>query len=72
MYNEFHDIEDLYAEVAADKTISGANAYRLNRYPIRFVMFDNFARRYGGKGEGCCFVDGRGVPGFTDDPPTIE
>lgn len=46
MYNEFHDIEDLYAEVAADKTISGANAYRLNRYPIRFVMFDNFRDAY--------------------------
>ena len=46
MYKEFHDIEELYAEVAADKTISGANAYRLNRYPIRFVMFDNFRDAY--------------------------
>jgi len=46
MYKEFHNIEDLYAEVIVDKKVSGTNAYRLNRYPIRFVMFDNFQDAY--------------------------
>lgn len=42
MYKEFQTIEELREYVATDKHISGEQAFTANRYPIRFVLFDNF------------------------------
>ena len=42
MYKEFSHINDLFEWVKLDKNIEGSQAPALNRYPIRFVLFDNF------------------------------
>lgn len=42
MYSEYSSFEELKQCVAADKEQSGVDAYTRNRYPIRFVLFDNF------------------------------
>ena len=35
-------MEDLYQEIETDKNWTGAESSLLNRYPIRFVLFENF------------------------------
>ena len=46
MYATYQDINALMEAVKADKEIEGAGAYVANRYPIRFVLFDNFRDSY--------------------------
>ena len=46
MYSEFHNIEDLKQLVVNDKQAVGVGAATLDRYPIRFVLFDNFKDCY--------------------------
>lgn len=47
MYKEpFRDIEDLKRYVEEDKQAHGVGVATLNRYPIRFVLFDNFRDCY--------------------------
>lgn len=46
MYNEFYDIESLFQTVSEDRIAEGVNAIVQNRYPIRFVLFDNFKDSY--------------------------
>lgn len=50
MYRDFDDIDQLIEAVREDKDADGANASVLNRYPIRFVLFDNF-------GDSKAFID---------------
>jgi hypothetical protein len=42
MYKEFSHIDELMRWVEYDKNIAGSLAPTANRYPIRFVLFDNF------------------------------
>lgn len=42
MYKEFDTIEDLYQWMEEDKNWTGAEANQFNRYPLRFVLFENF------------------------------
>lgn len=42
MYSEFLSFDELKQCVIADKQSVGVDAYTRNRYPIRFVLFDNF------------------------------
>lgn len=42
MYKDFQDFDCLIAEVRADKQIAGSVSATANRYPVRFVLFDNF------------------------------
>ena len=42
MYHKFNSREELYQCVCDDKSAYGINSITLNRYPIRFVLFDNF------------------------------
>ena len=42
MYKEFGSLQDLYQEIEIDKHWTGAESSLRNRYPIRFVMFENF------------------------------
>jgi hypothetical protein len=42
MYKEFSHIDELIEWVKYDKNIAGSLAPTANRYPIRFVLFDNF------------------------------
>lgn len=46
MLTQFSDIETLMQAVDKDKGITGPGAYVANRYPIRFVLFDNFRDCY--------------------------
>lgn len=46
MYKAFHKIEELVTAVDTDKKIEGAGAYSANRFPVRFVLFDNFRDCY--------------------------
>lgn len=47
MYKEpFRDIEELKRHVEEDKQAKGVGAATLDRYPIRFVLFDNFRDCY--------------------------
>lgn len=41
MYKEFGSLEDLYQEIETDKNWTGAESSLRNRYPIRFVLFEN-------------------------------
>lgn len=50
MNKDFDSMEGLIDEVRADRSARGAGASQLNRYPVRFVIFDNF-------GEAKTFVD---------------
>lgn len=43
MNKDFDNIGSLIDEVVKDKQATGANASVLNRYPVRFVLFDSFA-----------------------------
>ena len=43
MYKSFQTMEELFAYIKEDKEWSGAEATTRNRYPIRFVLFENFA-----------------------------
>lgn len=42
MYSEYNSFEELKAIVVADREQSGIDVSTRNRYPIRFVLFDNF------------------------------
>lgn len=42
MYKEFDTIENLYRWMEEDKNWVGAEANQFNRYPLRFVLFENF------------------------------
>ena len=46
MLKTFTDIESLMAEIEHDKTASGSASFVANRYPVRFVLFDNFRDCY--------------------------
>lgn len=46
MYKSFSNIDDLFREVSFDKYPEGSQAFTANRYPIRFVLFDNFRDSY--------------------------
>ena len=43
MYRRFKTIEELLAYVQEDKEWEGAEATTRNRYPVRFILFENFA-----------------------------
>lgn len=43
MNKDFDKIIDLLKEVKLDKMAEGADSAMLNRYPVRFILFDNFA-----------------------------
>lgn len=63
MRRDFTQFEDLISFVETDKNISGANAGVANRFPVRFVLFDNFQDSYRFtsdiqmRGGGCKFKD---------------
>lgn len=42
MYSEFLNFDELKTQVLADREATGWNVTTRNRYPIRFVLFDNF------------------------------
>lgn len=42
MYKVFDSISDLYQELEEDKNWTGAESAFRNRYPLRFVLFENF------------------------------
>lgn len=42
MYSEYNSFEELKAHVIADREQTGLDVSTRNRYPIRFVLFDNF------------------------------
>ena len=42
MYSKYNSFEELKAVVVADREQSGIDVSTRNRYPIRFVLFDNF------------------------------
>lgn len=46
MFQIFDNMEALMQAVERDKNATGANAFTANRYPIRFVLFDNFRDCY--------------------------
>lgn len=46
MLKSFGNINDLLVAVEADKHYMGANAGTADRFPIRFVLFDNFRDSY--------------------------
>lgn len=43
MYKPFETIEELYREIDEDKHWTGAESSVRSRYPIRFVLFENFS-----------------------------
>lgn len=43
MHKLFTSLDDLFENISEDKNWNGANAGQINRYPVRFVLFDNFA-----------------------------
>ena len=46
MYNKFSDISSLMEAIKKDKQADGVNSSTYKRYPIRFVLFDNFKDYY--------------------------
>ena len=42
MHKTFSSLDELFAHIKEDKEWTGANAALYNRYPVRFVLFDNF------------------------------
>lgn len=46
MYKQFSTLEALYQEIDRDKNVSDAGIANANRYPLRFVMFENFRDFY--------------------------
>lgn len=43
MYKSFNSLDELFTYMYEDKHWTGANASHFDRYPIRFVLFDNFS-----------------------------
>ena len=43
MYRSFSSLQELFDHIREDKEWTGANAAQHNRYPIRFILFDNFS-----------------------------
>ena len=43
MYQSFNSLDELFAYMYEDKHWTGANASHFDRYPVRFVLFDNFS-----------------------------
>lgn len=43
MHKTFSTFDALYAEIRADKESRGADSSHRDRYPVRFVLFENFA-----------------------------
>lgn len=43
MYKVFTSLDDLYKEIVEDKNWQGAESGLRNRYPLRFVLFENFS-----------------------------
>lgn len=43
MYKSFTTLDELFAYIKEDKEWEGAEATIRNRYPIRFILFENFA-----------------------------
>lgn len=50
MFKTFTNLEELLREVHADRNIEGDGSSTANRFPIRFVLFDNFR-------DCCAFVE---------------
>ncbi len=46
MFKTYDNMDALMEAVELDKNISGSTAFTANRYPIRFVLFDNFRDCY--------------------------
>jgi len=46
MYQVFSSLNDLYKEIVEDKNWQGAESGLRNRYPLRFVLFENFSDFY--------------------------
>ena len=46
MLKSFVNIEELFAGIDTDKTDDGVNSSTANRFPVRFVLFDNFRDSY--------------------------
>lgn len=46
MLRSFDNIDDLLAAIDADKSSVGFNSGTANRFPVRFVLFDNFRDSY--------------------------
>jgi len=46
MLKSFVNIEDLFAAIDTDKRFDGVNSGTANRFPVRFVLFDNFRDSY--------------------------
>lgn len=46
MHKLFTSLDNLFEYIIEDKNWTGANAGQINRYPVRFVLFDNFADFY--------------------------
>lgn len=58
MYKEdFHNISELIEYAKADKQIGGDMGFVANRYPIRFVLFDNFSDSFEFIQQMHCFVE---------------
>lgn len=43
MYKSFTSLDELFAHIEEDKNWTGAEVGLHNRYPVRFVLFDNFS-----------------------------
>lgn len=43
MHLSFNSLEELFKHIEDDKQWTGANTGQLNRYPVRFILFDNFS-----------------------------
>ena len=43
MYKVFETLDELYKEIEEDKNWTGAESALRNRYPLRFVLFENFS-----------------------------
>ena len=46
MLKSFGTIYDMLVAIDADKNVTGSNAGTANRFPVRFVLFDNFKDSY--------------------------
>ncbi len=46
MHKSFSSLEDLFSYIKYEKLWTGVNEGQLNRYPVRFILFDNFADFY--------------------------
>lgn len=46
MLKSFGTIEDMLVAIDTDKNVTGINAGTANRFPVRFVLFDNFRDSY--------------------------